>query len=107
MYRLSGSDLQASKFGFACTGVDLAEEQCSEPILKALGQQKISLLMLVAGLQHYDTLATMSRQHVREQFEVNAVGPLFLVQTLQQHLTDSSKARTGLRCCTCSLMAHD
>jgi len=46
---------------------------------------------VVAGLQHYDTLKTLDRKLVRQQLEVNAVGPLFLVQALQQNLADSAK----------------
>lgn len=75
-------------------GVDLEDDQCSTPILQSLGQQKVHLLMVVAGLQHYDTWSTVNRQHVRQQLEVNAVGPLFLVQALQQNLAENAKVVT-------------
>ena len=67
-------------------GVDLEDDNCQQPVLQALGSQKVHLLLVVAGLQHYDTLKTLDRKLVRQQLEVNAVGPLFLVQALQQNL---------------------
>ena len=72
-------------------GVDLEDDQCSTPILQTLGQQKVHLLMVVAGLQHYDTWSTVNRQQVRQQLEVNAIGPLFLVQALQDNLAENAK----------------
>ena len=73
------------------SGVDLEDDNCQEQVLKALGSQKLQLLFLVAGLQYYDTLQTIDRKQVRQQFEVNALGPLFLVQALQNMLADSAK----------------
>lgn len=49
------------------------------------------MLFVVAGLQYYDTLQTIDRKQIRQQFEVNALGPLFLVQALQHTLSDSAK----------------
>jgi len=69
----------------------LEDDSCQQPILQAIGNQKLHLLLVVAGLQHYDTLKTLDRKLVRQQLEVNAVGPLFLVQALQQNLADSAK----------------
>jgi len=77
-------------------GVDLEDDNCQEPILQALGKQKLHLLMVVAGLQHYDKLQTLDRKLVRQQLEVNAVGPLFLVQSLQNNLAESSKVSLAL-----------
>lgn len=56
--------------------------------------------MVVAGLQHYDTWSTVNRQHVRQQLEVNAVGPLFLVQALQHNLAESAKVQWSCACIT-------
>ena len=74
-------------------GVDLQDDNCQQPILQALGDLKLHLLLVVAGLQYYDTLQSLDRKLVRQQLEVNAVGPLFLVQALQQNLADSAKVR--------------
>lgn len=73
------------------TGVDLEDDSCHKPILQELGEQKLQLLCVVAGLQYYDTLQTIDRKQVRQQFEVNALGPLFLVQALQHTLPESAK----------------
>ena len=72
-------------------GVDLEDDSCHKPILQTLGDQKLQLLFVVAGLQYYDTLQTIDRKQVRQQFEVNALGPLFLVQALQHTLAESAK----------------
>lgn len=76
---------------YCILGVDLEDDNCHEPVLKALGSQKLQLLFVVAGLQHYDTLQTIDRKQIRQQFEVNALGPLFLVQALQHTLAESAK----------------
>ena len=68
----------------------MEDDNCQIPVLKAIGQQKISLLLVVAGLQYYDTLQTIDRKQVRQQLEVNAVGPLFLVKALQQNLAEDA-----------------
>lgn len=73
------------------TGVDLEDDSCHKPILQELREQKLQLLFVVAGLQYYDTLQTIDRKQVRQQFEVNALGPLFLVQALQHTLSESAK----------------
>lgn len=80
----------------ARAGVDLENDNCQQPVLQALGKQKLHLLLVVAGLQHYDTLQTLDRKLVRQQLEVNAVGPLFLVQALQHNLAESAKVRQPL-----------
>lgn len=76
-------------------GVDLEDDNCQKPVLQALGSQKVHLLLVVAGLQHYDTLKTLDRKLIRQQLEVNAVGPLFLVQALQQNLADPAKVHAA------------
>jgi len=73
----------------------LEDDSCQQPILQAIGGQKLHLLLVVAGLQHYDTLKTLDRKLVRQQLEVNAVGPLFLVQALQHNLADSAKVNSA------------
>ncbi len=73
----------------------MEDDSCQQPILQAIGNQKLHLLLVVAGLQHYDTLKTLDRKLVRQQLEVNAVGPLFLVQALQQNLADSAKVNSA------------
>lgn len=88
--RTSTDALQAAQVQ-VITGVDLEDDSCQQPILQAIGNQKLHLLLVVAGLQHYDTLKTLDRKLVRQQLEVNAVGPLFLVQALQQNLADLAK----------------
>ncbi len=79
---------------FACgAGVDVAEETSIQPLLKALGRRHIDLLVVAAGCQTLDTIDTVTRDAVRQQFEVNAVGPLFAVKALREQLSDGAKVR--------------
>ena len=64
-----------------------------QPVLEALGSRSIDLLVVSAGCQTLDTIDTVTREAVRQQFEVNAVGPLFAVKTLRSKLAEGAKAR--------------
>ena len=78
----------------ACgAGVDVAEETSIQPLLQALGSRHIDLLVVAAGCQTLDTIDTVTRDAVRQQFEVNAVGPLFAVKALREQLSDGAKVR--------------
>ena len=64
-----------------------------QPVLQALGSRHIDLLVVAAGCQTLDTIDTVTRNAVRQQFEVNAVGPLFAVKALREQLSDGAKVR--------------
>ena len=72
-------------------GVDVADEDSMQPVVKALGSRRIDLLVVAAGCQTLDTIDTVTRDAVRQQFEVNAVGPLFAVKALRDQLTEGAK----------------
>ena len=71
--------------------MDLADDGAAEPVLKALGDDGIDILAIVAGCQGVDTLETVSKDSIRQQFEVNAIGPLFMVKALQHKLRTGGK----------------
>ena len=77
-------------------GVDTTQEDCCSGILHALGTRRLDLLIVSAGSQEVDTIETVTRDSIRRQFEVNALGPLFLVKGLQSSLSDGSKVRSLL-----------
>ena len=55
---------------------------------------QVSLLLVVAGYQHLDSLADVSADGLRQHFEVNSIGPLIAVQALRPWLFSGTKART-------------
>lgn len=47
--------------------------------------------MVAAGIQEIDTLQTVTRDVIMRQFEVNALGPVLVVQALLPRLRPLSK----------------
>ena len=76
-------------------GVDVANDDCVRPVVKALGSSQIDLLIVAAGCQTLDNIDTVTRDAVRQQFEVNAVGPLFAVKALRDKLAEGAKVHCG------------
>ena len=56
-----------------------------------LSPVQIDLLFLVAGYQHYDKLGDLDAQGLRIHFDINAIGPLLMVQALRQNLQKGCK----------------
>lgn len=46
----------------------------------------MNLLFLVAGYQHYDKFGDLTAEGLRIHFDINAIGPLLMVQALRQNL---------------------
>lgn len=72
-------------------GVDITEEESLERVVQALGGRRISLLIVASGIQQHDTLETVTKESIRTQLEVNALGPLFAVRKLQPELQQGGK----------------
>ena len=53
--------------------------------------------MVAAGIQEIDTLQTATRDIIMRQFEVNALGPVLVVQALLPRLQPGSKVRSRNR----------
>lgn len=49
--------------------------------------------MVAAGIQEIDTLQTVTRDVIMRQFDVNALGPVLVVQALLPRLLPGSKVR--------------
>jgi NAD(P)-dependent dehydrogenase (short-subunit alcohol dehydrogenase family) len=47
--------------------------------------------MLVAGYQQWDRLGILDAEGLRKHFEVNAIGPILIVQALRPNLKPGSK----------------
>lgn len=74
----------------AIEGFDIAT---SDPAIltQALGQRKLDLLVIAAGIQERDNIETLTRDTLHRQMEVNAYGPIFVVQALRRALRTNGK----------------
>lgn len=71
------------------TGVELTDDLT--PFAGRLGDRRLDLLICNAGILRRDTLDALDADSIRQQFEVNALGPLKLVAALRAHLTHGAK----------------
>ncbi len=62
-------------------------------VWQALDDAHIDMLVVAAGIQEPDTLDDVTHDIIRRQMEVNALGPVFVVQALKQRLSPGAKVR--------------
>jgi NAD(P)-dependent dehydrogenase (short-subunit alcohol dehydrogenase family) len=74
-------------------GIDVASDESIHRLTAALGDQPIDVLICNAGvnLTHKQDLAELDTDLVRQEFEVNAIGPLRTVRAALPHLAAGSK----------------
>lgn len=73
------------------TDVDVATKQGIINMEQALSGIGIDVLICNAGILRDESLSEMNIDTIREQFEVNAIAPLIVVDTLQHNLNPQSK----------------
>jgi len=73
------------------TGVDVATTQGIDNMKKALKEVSIDVLICNAGILRDESLSDLNLDTIREQFEINAIAPLNIVDTLQDNLSEGSK----------------
>lgn len=73
------------------TGVDVATAQGIDNMTQALREVSIDVLICNAGILRDESLSDLNLDTIREQFEVNAIAPLNIVDTLQGNLSEGSK----------------
>lgn len=73
------------------TGVDVANDQGLTTMVEALSGTKIDILVCNAGILRDEQLGGLNFETIREQFEVNALAPLRVVDKLQHQLVDGGK----------------
>jgi NAD(P)-dependent dehydrogenase (short-subunit alcohol dehydrogenase family) len=71
--------------------VDVTSEQALQTLAQRLTGETLDLLILNAGTAHRDTLAELDFDKIREQIEVNSLGPLRCVVALLRNLRPGSK----------------
>jgi NAD(P)-dependent dehydrogenase (short-subunit alcohol dehydrogenase family) len=72
-------------------GVDVGTEEGVRTLAKAVGDEKIDILLNNAGIGGWDKLDTVDFEKMVEQYRVNTLGPLRVTQALLQNLSDGSK----------------
>lgn len=73
------------------TGVDVATSQGIENMITALNGVNIDVLVCNAGILRDESLSDLNLETIREQFEVNAIAPLVVVDALQSNLNTDGK----------------
>lgn len=72
-------------------GVDVTRDRDVAAFAKSLGSEPVDVLINNAGIATYDRLDDLSLDRAREQFEVNALGPLRMTKALLPLLKEGSK----------------
>lgn len=72
-------------------GIDVARDDHMPALREALGDSRIDTLYLNAGVMHSETLEKMDFDGIRDQFEINTLGPLRVVCALLDHMHDGGK----------------
>lgn len=72
-------------------GIDVATSDGVGQLAKALGGAQIDVLINNAGILRRDSLDDIDFDAMREQFEVNALGPLRVTRALLGHLHEGSR----------------
>ncbi|MEM6960706.1 MAG: SDR family oxidoreductase [Myxococcota bacterium] len=72
-------------------GVDVTSRDSLGRLAQELGQQSVDVLWVVAGVMKRVTLDSLDLDMIRQQFEVNALGPLLTVSALLSCLHEGSK----------------
>jgi len=71
--------------------VDVAKDRGIQTMIAALKGINIDVLVCNAGILRDESLAHLNLDTIREQFEVNAIAPLRVVEALQINLNQGSK----------------
>lgn len=75
-------------------GVDVTDDAALAALAERLGDTRIDVLVLNAGILGNESLGALDGaafDSMRRQFEVNALGPLRVAQALQSRLADGAK----------------
>lgn len=73
------------------TDVDISDEKAVQTLVTTLKGQSIDVLINNAGIYRQSSLNDLNLEGIREQFEVNTLGPLRVTQALLPNLKKGSK----------------
>ena len=72
-------------------GIDVGEDGCGAKIRERLGERAVDILINCAGILRRESLGSLAFDTIREQLEVNAIGPLRVTAALLPNMTKGSK----------------
>jgi len=90
----NSSDALAATGAQVESGVDVTDDDALAELVERLGDTRIDLLVLNAGILEREALGEIDAagfDSMRRQFEVNALGPLRVAQALMDKLADNAK----------------
>jgi NAD(P)-dependent dehydrogenase (short-subunit alcohol dehydrogenase family) len=67
--------------------VDVATDEGINNLATALSSVEIDVLVCSAGILRDESLSDLNIETIREQFEVNAIAPLRIVEVLQKNIS--------------------
>lgn len=73
------------------SGIDVTEQSQMQQVKAIIGEQQIDLLINNAGLLRNEVLGDINYDTMREQFEINALAPLMVTETLLPNMVEGSK----------------
>ena len=73
------------------SGLDVTSEDSISTLASSLGDRVIQRLVLNAGVLSRESLDALDLDRIRQQFEVNALGPLRIAHALRQNLKAGSR----------------
>lgn len=73
------------------TGVDVSKPEGIHVMVEALSDISINILVCNAGILRDEQLGNINIETIKEQFDVNAVAPLVVVDALRNQLVQGSK----------------
>jgi len=88
--RQSSAELNALDIN-VINGIDVSQDDCLEHIRKALAKQPVDLLINNAGILRDESLERPDWATIREQFEVNTLGPMRVTHALLPNLVKGAK----------------
>lgn len=72
-------------------GIDVADAGVGDALARALGDRRVDVLIHNAGILRGDDIERLDFDAMREQFEVNTLGPLRVIRALRPHLAENAK----------------
>ncbi|MEO0973592.1 MAG: SDR family oxidoreductase [Pseudomonadota bacterium] len=75
----------------AIESIDVADEGAMASLADALAGIEVDVLINNAGILTRESLDSLDFERMRQQFEVNTLGPLRVTHTLLEHLREGSK----------------
>ena len=72
-------------------GIDVSKAESMPRLKEAVGNQHLDVLVNNAGILRGDSLGELNYDDMVEQFQVNALGPLRVTETLLENLDNGSK----------------